>query len=149
MEIILYKCNCDDITVDKSGYLTNSLHLNMKLLDEDISLQNPTVRLLSFSRINGYDYCYIPKFQRYYFINNNSLYHGPFQKLSLDCDVLHTYRSLIYSCDGYVTRYQNGGNFYLPDKNIEIQTNKQITPLKGSSFTGEPVYLLTVAGGRQ
>jgi len=75
------------------------------LLKDTTSIITPIIELRNATPI-GYNYCHISSFNRYYFITNITWNMGVWE-ISLKCDVLATYKSVIGSTNGYVLRAAN------------------------------------------
>lgn len=70
------------------------------------SIVNPTIEIAesqSFKNVVSVNYCHIPKFNRYYFVNN-IVYERGIWTLSLSVDVLATYKSEIGGDKRYILR---------------------------------------------
>lgn len=63
-------------------------------LKEDTNILNPILKLAGY---NGGNYCYIPDFNRYYFIDNYNLNSQGIYELFLSVDVLTTYKADLLS----------------------------------------------------
>lgn len=91
-----------------------------------------------------YNYAYIPRFNRYYFINNVSWDNGMFI-LNLRCDVLGTYKEKIGNYKGFVLRSSAASNSMIED------TFRTVTKVTGKSdvdailYTNSPTYILGCA----
>lgn len=70
-----------------------------------------------------YNYAYIPRFNRYYFINNISWDNGMFI-LNLKCDVLGTYKTAIGNYTGFVVRASAANDSMIEDT---FRTVNQLT----------------------
>lgn len=123
------------------------------------SIIDPVLILSDFPE--GANYCYIPKFNRYYFVRDIVV--GPAGKYYVTChvDVLESNALEILGCYGYVNR---GGRpvdweTYLPDnlRPIKTTTRAKNIPFSSTPFeivsAGAPLgkatfnYILTVVGG--
>ena len=74
-------------------------------LKERTDIIAPTIKieLTQASPQFAYNYCYIPQFERYYFVNNY-VYEPPFWEINLTCDVLASHRRYIGLTMAYVAR---------------------------------------------
>ncbi len=70
---------------------------------DDTSLMNPTFKLSIASNPIGKNYCYVPDFNRYYFITDIST-HQNFWYISCTCDVLASFKTEIGTGSHYVLR---------------------------------------------
>jgi hypothetical protein len=117
MTINFYTNYSEKNHLDKTLSLQGSVSGTLR---EDCSIINPVIKIESFS---GFDlaecnYCYIPQFQRYYFINN-IVCSGKLYEINCHVDVLTTYKSTIRKNSAVVSRQQNNFNLYLQDGNFK------------------------------
>ena len=84
------------------------------LLIDDTSLMNPTFKFNVNGNPVGYNYCYVPSFERYFFINDWSSSQG-FWYASCTCDVLGSWRTEIGSGSHYVLRAASDYDEYISD----------------------------------
>ena len=111
---------------------------------------NPVVQL-KHSDPTAFNYAYIADFKRYYFINDIR-YDSGLWILSLNVDVLATYKTTIGSTSGYITRSASAGNGYIPDRAWPL-TGKtscsQVGPDGGASYAttyASGVFVLACTG---
>ena len=90
MELILYKTIDSENTINK--VLTDPLTMDINLKN-DVNIISPELVLNGDYR--GYNYAHIPELNRYYFINSMEQLNFKLVKISLECDVLETYKSEI------------------------------------------------------
>lgn len=76
--------------------------LSCTLMD-DTSLMNPTFKLNVSGNPVGYNYCYVPSFERYFFINNWRSFQG-FWYAECTCDVMASWKTEIGGQSHYVLR---------------------------------------------
>ena len=88
--------------------------LSCTLID-NTSLMNPTFKLDVSGNPVGYNYCYVPSFERYFFINDWSSYHG-FWYASCTCDVLGSWKTEIGAGSHYVLRAASESDGYIVDE---------------------------------
>lgn len=87
-----------------------------------------------------YNYAYIPRFNRYYFINNITWNNGMFI-LNLECDVLGTYKKAIGNYTGFIVRASAANNNMIED------TFRTVNGVNGSGdavktlFEYSPTYI--------
>ena len=91
------------------------------LLD-DTSLMNPTFKLSISSNPIGKNYCYVPSFNRYYFVTDISSYQN-FWYISCTCDVLATYKTQIGSQSHYILRSASDYDGDIEDTVYPCNTN--------------------------
>lgn len=100
------------------------------------------------------NYCYVPTFGRYYFINNIEIDAG--ERIILNCsvDVLNTYKTNILALDVTVTRneYAQSNNLidslatFTPKREVEVYPFSS-TPFNIRDATAANNYVLVVGGG--
>lgn len=84
-------------------------------LKDGVSITNPVLLIRGSQFDIGYNYCYIPKWSRYYFVNNIKINTGGVYEVSLSVDVLASFKSDILSGTAYVRRSKSHGSLYVPD----------------------------------
>lgn len=99
-------------------------------LKEDTNILNPVLKLAGY---NGGNYCYIPDFNRYYFIDNYNLSSQGIYELFLSVDVLATYKDdllngklLIKSDESgikYLDNKEEYNNLYTTDQFLLLRSN--------------------------
>lgn len=89
MELQIYNNNSNTNVLNKNITLVNTLDFSLKI---DNSILQPILILKNYSSGN---YCYIEKFNRYYYITDIKLLTGGLYQLQLDIDVLMTYKDII------------------------------------------------------
>ena len=89
MELKIYNNNSNTNVLNKNITLVDTLEFN---LIKDISILQPVLILKNYSSGN---YCYIKKFDRYYYITDIRVLNGGLYQLHLDVDVLMTYKDVI------------------------------------------------------
>lgn len=124
-----------------------TIHVDLK---GDCSVQSPTL-LLRISNPSAYNYCYIPEFNRYYFISDWVAMNSTQWECTCKVDVLASFKSDIKAIRAYVV---NSASFYSPlitDNRIPIDNATRIIERNGSStstpFSGSRSFYLTVLGG--
>lgn len=110
-------------------------------LKEESSIVNPTLLIHGISNPSAYNYCYIPIYGRYYFINDWVYMLGNWE-CSAYTDVLATYKDYIGESTQYVVRssHDYDGNItdtYYPTVAIDESSMIQLgAPLAGNLDTG-------------
>ncbi len=79
------------------------------------SVLAPTIVLNASGGITYYNYCYIPAFDRYYFVINWTYEEGAFWSASLSCDVMASLKSIIGASSQYVERAYSAFDEYVED----------------------------------
>lgn len=126
MHIILYKTSSPPNKVSKSLKNKNEVEGVIFFDDGALNITSPKIKLnivSDASEIASYNYCYIPKFSRYYYINNVSAENGLII-IDLECDVLMSFQSDILNSTQYVLRSETLRSPYLVDNQIPIRSDK-------------------------
>lgn len=94
---------------------------------EEILLKHPTSVVSPVITLNhdgnevlSWNYCHIPALKRYYYIVNAESINAHMWQLSLEVDVLTTYRSEILDATAFVQRSQSAFNTMLPDAMLPL-----------------------------
>ena len=157
LQLALYQTKTSNNRIDKK---CSHLHTYTDIvLKDNVSITHPTIKLrASDANILKGNYCYIPKFKRYYYVsdirnlggwkfdeeNQRDLY---MWELDLRCDVLMSFRDEIIKHKAVFTKSESGWNLYLNDSNIQID-NRTRTIIKKfpNSLTNDATYVLLMAG---
>ena len=113
----LFVNGAENIVVDKTRFLSQEKVLN-GVLRENCSIINPVIQIELFDIDIIYNYCYIPRFQRYYYINNINVVRANLFELEMSVDVLNTHSAVIYSMSGLIGRNEFDYNEMIPDNNV-------------------------------
>ena len=145
LAVALYQNKSSNIRIDKD--LTH-LHTYDCILKESTSIINPTIRLkvTDVNVLKG-NYCYIPKFNRFYYINNVTNINADTWELSLHVDVLMSFRDDIETRHVVFNHSESGYNLYLNDGSLQMDSRPKITWNKfPNSLTNDGRYVLLLAG---
>lgn len=145
MNITLYVNNSEKNKIGKN--LTNDFSLSGTLRDAT-NIINPVI-LIELNEIGNYNYCYIPDFNRYYFITDITVIRTGLFAISLMVDVLESFQTSIKNLSVILLNTQNvGANNYLPSQvfrnNVKAKTDIIKFP-SGLNDSGE--FILITAGG--
>ena len=116
--------------------LAGGSELNCLLID-DTSLMNPTFKFEVSGNPVGYNYCYVPSFDRYFFINEWSSHQG-FWYASCTCDVLASWKTEIGAGSHYILRSASAYNGDISDDVYPATTN--ITGYIDYADNGDPLW---------
>lgn len=100
----------------------------------------------------GYNYCYIPDFGRYYYINGINALRANLLELSLGIDVLMTYAEAIRKNYAIVDKVQNFGAAYnYINDGSWVNTNRMDQSIINFSggFNDNGEFILITAGGME
>lgn len=146
MDLRLYYTNDENNKINKT--LTNALLLVGTMRDSS-SIINPVI-LVEGANFDGFNYAYIPQFDRYYFIKNIINYRNNLWILELECDVLMSFKSSILNMNCIlIETEQTGADRYLANSRVWVSKVKDKTDIisfpNGLLESGE--YILITAGG--
>lgn len=153
-EIIFYQNNAESIVVDKQPYLIEVMRLTGTLRNST-SIINPTIMVdIDLNRnvvinnevfvvSNGNrviysmeealfvaNYCYIPKFNRYYYITDIVSVRSDLWSISMSIDVLTSYLDSILEQEMLISRNEFDYDLFLPDTSIPINKEYNHTIIK-------------------
>ncbi len=154
----LYNCADDPRTVNKTLSVARTVEMIML---ETSSILTPRLRITWTDSLTGYNYMYIPAFNRYYFITDISAEPAGQGIINATVDVLMSYAAAIKQCPAVVVRYsrreQRGSakSTYMNDSQLPISNGRSIRAVE---FEGTDLnidvasmttnnFVLNVAGG--
>lgn len=145
MNITLYINKSEKNKIGKN--LSNDFSLSGALRDAT-NIINPVI-LIELNEIGNYNYCYIPEFNRYYFITDITVIRTGLFAISLMVDVLESFQTSIKNLSVILLNTQNvGSSNYLSSpvfrNNVKSKTDIINFP-NGLNDSGE--FILITAGG--
>lgn len=146
MVIDLYINSSENNRVNK--VLSDKFEMSGTLRGET-NVVNPEI-LIEHTNPTGYNYAYIPEFNRYYFINEFTSVRNGLWRVRLAVDVLETYKTQIKQIPAIIDKQQNKGNsnLYLNDGSYVIDSRSYNTILNFSGgFNNVGEFILITAGG--
>lgn len=151
MQVTFGYTSADSLLLDKRGTFTNQENKDC-LINSPVNTENP-VFILHITGVFSYNYAYVTKWGKYYFLGEPTHLDGNRVSVSGVCDVLTTYADDIKNLDIIVNRTESAENTKIPDALQASQANRQseILNFKDSPFSvnfgTDIVYVLTVQGG--
>ena len=141
----LYQNNSSNIRIDKS---LDHLHTYDCILKDTTSIVNPTIRIKATDiNVTKGNYGYIPKFKRFYYINNVRSINADIWEIDLHCDVLMSFRDDIIDHTVIFNHSEKSYNMYLNDGSLQMDSRPKITWNKfPNSLTNDGTYVLLLAG---
>ncbi len=135
MQITLYKYGLDNLICNKKNLLIDELNLECYLKNET-NLTTPTITLnYTLDNLFNFNYCYIPKFNRYYFIINFKINSNNTLDLFLKVDVLFSNYDN-YKSENFNIVRKNTTNLIYKDNNMKFTYTPTLRDLS-SYYTGE------------
>ena len=155
MIVIMFTMLEERKKLNKTNYLQVG-EVNFKI-EQDCSILKPVlfIKKESFPNYIKANYCYIPEWGRYYFIDDPVTCTGGFLRLQCSVDVMNTYRNEICGITTLIDRQENVKNMAINDNEF-IANNKRDIVYKsfgnsvfnvGSMADGVNCIALTVTGG--
>lgn len=155
MEIKTYMNNSEAIRLNKNLTEVSTLS-NVRLL-ENCSLLNPSFVFKMPENI-FINYIYVPKFGRYYYINNMTILDNNMVQIDCSVDVLMSFKDEIKNTKQHIVRQENEYNMYMIDgrmavlQKIDRQTLNFKPPEGGwvidtNLNVGNARYVLNCVGG--
>lgn len=142
MQITIYNNGSSNNTVSKS--LTQIKEVAAEFYEES-SVTDPIILLNYDESLFQSNYCYIPKFGRYYYIKNIDIYNGRQLRLLCHVDVLMSFN--IRSLTGVVARNEKLYNLYYADSAFKILNKKEVvTKAFPNGFNSNSAFVLSVVG---
>lgn len=148
MEIKLYKTSSPRKKLVKD--LTDGITLTGTLRAQS-SVMSPSFQIQNVQVI-GYNYCYIPDFERYYYINDINALRANLFELSLGIDVLMTYAEEIRKNYAIIDKVENFGAAYnYINDGSWVNTNRMTQSIINfsSGFNDNGEFILITAGGME
>lgn len=141
----LYQNHSSNSRIDKS---ITHLHTYDCVFKDPTSIINPVIRIkASDTNVLKGNYGYIPKFNRFYYVNNVTSINGDIWEISLHCDVLMSFRDDIIERNVLFNHSESNYNLYLNDGSLQMDSRPKITWDKfPNSLTNDGTYVLLLAG---
>jgi hypothetical protein len=142
MQVTFYKTTDNKNVINK--VLTNPLTINLNI-KEDNPDYAPVLKMVT--DVTGYNYCHIPFFNRFYFVDRVER-KGQIILVGLSCDVLETYKDDILASNARFKRNLKNGDYM--NFNIENSSLKTVDKVNGTvTLPTEKHYILTtIAEGK-
>lgn len=144
MVINTYVCNDDNNVVVKN--LTDESTLDNVKLKDATELMSPELVLKS-DDYPTFNYCYLPKFNRYYFVTNITATPNKIFRIALDVDVLMSFKDDILTSKGYVSKTTDANPMYNGSQYGSL-VNKQVNVYNSDvTLPDTTTEILVTAGG--
>ena len=115
---------------------------------EPLTVQEATEVLVTKSNnVDNANYCFIPEFQRYYYISKKEVIRNGLIKLTLVCDVLMSFKSSLLNLKVVAERSESNYSSYLVDSAKSSYNFPMVLTRQFPNGFGGLNYYLTVAGG--
>lgn len=117
-------------------------------IKENTDIINPVI-LINNDGAPTTNYCFIPNFGRYYFINDITFKNNNLFYLHCSVDVLQSFKNDILNANVIATRSSSWYDNYLPDSAVENRADVEITYRKLGGYSFVPSagsYVLQTVG---
>lgn len=145
MEINFYNYKGNPKTINKT--LGESTVISGRIWN-DFNFITPIITLRK-DNVSQFNYCYIPDFKRYYFIEESTLVNKNEYVLKLSLDVLKTYESQIMESTGTATESDNADRHVSTRDTVYNRTpnfEKISFPIKGLLDATGSIIMITIKG---
>ena len=122
--MILYRLNDERNVVNKNLTLVSVMTGNFKA---PLGIKNIEIDVINYDIDNSYNYIYIPKLKRYYYVTNIQLVNKDYTKLLLQEDVLMSWKTLILNQSAFITRWEGSTNRFLVDSRRPMKDVPTVT----------------------
>lgn len=112
--------------VDKTYFLGAKTTMSGVLRNE-CDILYPSILIEYHGDLPNFNYCYIKKFNRWYFIDGFTVVTDKLCRLDMSVDVLQTYRIGILGLTAMVDRNEFEHNYYIPDDRLVYNTGSTIS----------------------
>lgn len=148
MTITLYKSPGERNILKRS--LTVVKTMQTIEMTDTVNIETPEILINRDDTIIGFDYAYIPQFNRYYFLNAMEILNGNQFLLHLESDPLMSFQAGILASPCIAKRSSSNVNPELEDseaafKTIPTKINRKLSPGFTPTSTGG-CYILTLGG---
>ena len=145
MEVILYKNSSENNVIGKSLVQIKSVECNLK---NDVSIVNPTLVLSYTDSILDSNYCFIPKFNRYYFIDEIIPITGDRSIIKCRVDVLESFKDDIKSLTAIINKQETIADKFIDDGSWIVENKDFLQSYNFSNgFNDNGEFILITAGG--
>lgn len=145
MEVVFYYNLSDARCINKELVEGETFIGQMR---DEVSIMNPTIRF-DTDQIMRYNYAYIPELQRYYSIDDITVFRQGVTDVTMSVDVLMSFRRDILNTIAVVDKQamQENGDEYIDDGSL-VTDNVMFTTIieYEDGFNSTPEYVLIVAG---
>ena len=139
--IKLYKITDDEKVVSKN--ITNEKSYTCVLRNE-AEILAPEIHIQSTDNLSDYNYAYIERYGRYYYIKPSTTPNG-FWKMKGRVDVLMSHKTELLKLTGTIVRSENTFNAYLNDPEYKaLSYRKVVTKQFPNAMTQDCFILMTV-----
>lgn len=146
VQFALYQTGSSNIRIDKTATLLHNYD-NLVIKDKT-SITNPTIILkASDVNVSRSNYAYIPRFNRFYYVEDVKTVAQDIWEIDLKCDVLMSFRDDIVGQTAIFKRSESSNNLYLNDDRLQIDSRTRIyNYIFPNKIESNGTYVLLMAG---
>ena len=130
--MILYNLNSERDKLNKDLIFKGFVVGNFK---DIVSVKQISVDIYHYPLESTYNYVFIPKLKRFYYVTNVVFMNKDYTRLQLQEDVLMSWKNLIKSQKCFIDRYENGSNTHLIDSRYPVEDIPTISFYSPSNLT--------------
>ena len=145
MTVIFYKYDGIKNKINKT--LSSGLTVNDVIIQNDFDITNFDLLIKNSSFNIEYNYCFIPDFNRYYFIESIEKMNGSIYKIRITVDVLKSFSSQIENINAIITKSENPDDNFVDCEKSENYTSEVINLTDNFIHSGN-LILVTSLGGK-
>lgn len=116
-------------------------------LRSNVNVLSPVVRICGSFDTSKFNYCYIPDFGRYYFIEDWVVYRAGVYIVNLSCDELMSWRDEILRLQVVVSRLTDGDKYISGNDPRSVKPKISTTPFPNSFIDYDTGALVCVGKG--
>lgn len=143
IKVDFYKFSKKDNSTKRPAIADRKVEYSSCLIKDGSGIVNPTLQIATKENVSEWNYCYIPEFNRYYFISEWTYDMGQWTA-SCRCDELATWKSQIGSSTQYITRSSYTYDPYVTDTFYPVKT---VADIRKNTFTGTALETNMLADG--
>lgn len=137
-----YNTNDSTNTINKTLNFVADIDVKFK---EEINIYSPSI-MLKYDDLIDFNYIFIKKFNRYYFIENVEVFPNKIYNISLKCDVLMSFKDDILNSYGNITSQTNYNDYYNFNYSSEVRKETNIYNSDVELDTIKSTILCTIGG---
>ena len=145
MTISLYRNDSPANFVTKNITLIESISGTLR---KPASVTDPVITIGRSSPV-GFNYLYIPEFNRYYFLKSSVSVSNGLVCIEGHVDVLMSFADRIRAANAIIFRQENNWNLYLDDGSFKVYQNPKHKLIRFPNSINNFSYILALAGNNQ
>lgn len=116
------------------------------IIKETTNVLAPVIRIQTTDNLSGYNYCYIERYGRYYFVDRIETTPNGLWQLHCRCDVLMSWKTGIRALTGTVERSEKNFNAYLNDSEYKALSYRKIVTKQFPGAVDADCFILMTVG---